>query len=120
MVDVVADGADGGQVPVFVAGVAAAHGDDDVGGLDLVAGQRLVDGCQRRRSALIGQGRAARISRIRTRSNAVGVPGSAKWWHPALKGGPVEHESQGRIASADDWRTTRLTVVWFSNTWHIA
>jgi len=55
-VDIVADGADGGDVesgrvgdvPVEVAlagvdgaGVAAAHGDDDVGGLDLVAGQWL-------------------------------------------------------------------------------
>jgi hypothetical protein len=55
-VDLVADAADGldglpgrvGQVPVEIAlagvdgaGVAAAHGDDDGGGLDLVAGQRL-------------------------------------------------------------------------------
>src|SRR5580693_4753093 len=54
--DVVADRADGGEaessgigkIPVEVApagvhgaGVAAAHGDDDIGGPDLVAGQRL-------------------------------------------------------------------------------
>ena len=56
MLDVVADGSDGGDVlaggvverPVFVAlagedraGVAAAHGDDDVGGLDDLVGPGL-------------------------------------------------------------------------------